>query len=533
MTRPRLEAFRGRPVAPELVPCRPKRVWMEAFANHHPYRCLPLTIANTHGWELLVPGAFEVEWNGGPAIADLIVRALEPFPEDLPFENFAMSNFARGIVTMHTGYLFRTPPGWNILTTGPFNEPRQDIVPLTGIVESDWLPYPFAMNWQMTRPGTVRFARGEVFCIVMPVPKNYLDQWDVAIHDLTDDPVLQAEMDVFRISRDRFREGLPTNDRQTLKEGWQRHYFVGRFPDGTEVADHVNRLRLSAPVDRAGTRPLLAKDASASPDATHLLATDPNRHWRRSSLLNRLDHQQTEANRSAHAQLRDGVLTPTPNTTVLTQQRTFDPGLFDFVCQPNFLTPGECALLAETAVELTVEGAAPEATGLDRAGQDAADPFSGGQAVAFGDIQAARSGPAALIRDVQRKVTERLWEFYRLKTPVFVATARLTRWPRGMHMPTRAGMVRAEESPLGSPIRDFASIVWLNDAYEGGEVYFPRLDLIVKPARGMLLAFTGGWHHDHGVSRVLNGERLTMQAFYTFHPSQRDDWVYGPNATSG
>ncbi len=87
---------------------------MDVFTDRHAYRCLPLSIANTHGWEMLVPAAFEVEWNGGPNIADLTVRALEPFPAGFPFEHFAMSNFARGIVTLHTGYLFRTPPGWSL-----------------------------------------------------------------------------------------------------------------------------------------------------------------------------------------------------------------------------------------------------------------------------------------------------------------------------------------------------------------------------------------------------------------------------------
>ena len=62
--------------------------------------------------------------------------------------------------------------------------------------------------------------------------------------------------------------------------------------------------------------------------------------------------------------------------------------------------------------------------------------------------------------------------------------------------------------------RDFASIVYLNDGYTGGELYFPRLDLLVRPTMGMLLAFTAGWHHEHGVTKVLTGDRLTMPAFY-------------------
>ena len=65
MTAFRLEAFRTQREAPRLVPCTQERAWMDVFTDRHAYRCLPLSIANTHGWELLVPGAFEVEWNGG------------------------------------------------------------------------------------------------------------------------------------------------------------------------------------------------------------------------------------------------------------------------------------------------------------------------------------------------------------------------------------------------------------------------------------------------------------------------------------
>src|ERR1700743_449622 len=104
MTAFRLEAFRTQRETPRLVACTQDRGWMDLFTDRHAYRCLPLTIANSHGWELLVPAAFEVEWNGGPKIAALPVRALEPFPDGLPFEHFAMSNFARGIVTLHAGY---------------------------------------------------------------------------------------------------------------------------------------------------------------------------------------------------------------------------------------------------------------------------------------------------------------------------------------------------------------------------------------------------------------------------------------------
>src|SRR6185312_14569194 len=132
MPAPRLEAFRVAPVVPFIVPCTPERTWMDAVAGPNASPSPALSVANTHGWELLIPAAFEVEWNGGPLSSDLTLRAIEPFPDGFPFERFATADLAHGIVSFHTGYVFRTPPRWNLLATGAFNEPRTGIAALTG-----------------------------------------------------------------------------------------------------------------------------------------------------------------------------------------------------------------------------------------------------------------------------------------------------------------------------------------------------------------------------------------------------------------
>jgi uncharacterized membrane protein len=60
----------------------------------------------------------------------------------------------------------------------------------------------------------------------------------------------------------------------------------------------------------------------------------------------------------------------------------------------------------------------------------------------------------------------------------------------------------------------------------GGEFYFTGLDMVVKPETGTLMAFTGGWHHEHAVLKVTRGLRLTMPAFYTFDAVQKDRTIY-------
>src|SRR5262249_23045360 len=143
----------------------------------------------------------EMTWNGGPQAEDITIAALDGYPH---LKHFASSHFTHGIVTFMTGYLFVTEPGWNLLATGPFNQPRDGISPLTGIIETDWLPYPFTMNWQMTRPGTVRFERGDTFCLIVPIRKEDLESVEVEIFNLADNPELQSRHNAWRDKREEF-----------------------------------------------------------------------------------------------------------------------------------------------------------------------------------------------------------------------------------------------------------------------------------------------------------------------------------------
>jgi hypothetical protein len=51
--------------APKIVAGRSSRQWMDNFPDRHPYRCLPLNVANAYGWEMLSPIPIDIEWTGG------------------------------------------------------------------------------------------------------------------------------------------------------------------------------------------------------------------------------------------------------------------------------------------------------------------------------------------------------------------------------------------------------------------------------------------------------------------------------------
>jgi len=229
---------------PKLVPARPEREWMDLTDQRYAYRCIPLSIANASGWELALPCAFSASWTGGSLTTDVQIR---PIGDPSRTESRVTSHFGHGVLTFHTGYLFRTSPGWALWCRGAPNTVKHGIVALDGLVETDWLPFPFTMNWRFTRPGTVRFEEGEVFCFVTPVPHAVYDTIEPQLRSLEDDPELKAAYAGWSASRNDFNASLARHEPETVKQGWQRHYVKGAAPQGEAAGFHLSRRRLKPP----------------------------------------------------------------------------------------------------------------------------------------------------------------------------------------------------------------------------------------------------------------------------------------------
>ena len=101
--------------SPEIRPAPATRDWMDATPDSFAYRCLPLNIANAHGWEVLSPIAFEATWNGGAAQQDIELR----LPEGSEAQARPVSLFGQGVLTFHINGLMRTAAGWNMWVGRP------------------------------------------------------------------------------------------------------------------------------------------------------------------------------------------------------------------------------------------------------------------------------------------------------------------------------------------------------------------------------------------------------------------------------
>ncbi len=219
---------------------------MEATGQRFAYRCTPLTMANSTGWELLCPADIQASWNGRPAISDLIVEQDGGASND---HSFVQSHFGHGVLSFHPGYLFRTDHRWALWCRGAPNMPKDGITALDGLVETDWLPFTFTMNWLFTRPGTVRFRKGEPFCFILPLPHIDIETIRPKIVPLSDNPELEAQHAAWGASRAEFNRRLGERDLVAVNEKWQRFYLKGQSPMGPGAPQTHRIKRTMNPAD--------------------------------------------------------------------------------------------------------------------------------------------------------------------------------------------------------------------------------------------------------------------------------------------
>ncbi|MFN3727212.1 MAG: DUF6065 family protein [Allosphingosinicella sp.] len=228
--------------APRIRPASPKRRWMEETNERYAYRCLPLSIANAHGWEILSPIGFEARWAGGTDMESVEIR-MDPGYED---HLKPVSLFGYGTLTFHIEGIFRTTPGWNLWVSGSPNSQKDGIQALGGVIETDWSPYTFTMNWRFTRPAHwVRFEENEPIAFIFPVERGRVEQFEPRIAPLEAEAELKRQFEMWSKSREAFQKWVLKTNPPAPSDKWQKLYYRGLDAEGRQgAADHQAKLRV-------------------------------------------------------------------------------------------------------------------------------------------------------------------------------------------------------------------------------------------------------------------------------------------------
>lgn len=227
---------------PRIRPAVARRDWMDGTPEAYANRCLPLNIANSYGWEILSPVSFSAVWRGGDEAGSLEIDLSEVKRDAY----VPISLFGSGVLTFHIEALFKTPPGWGLWVTGPANALKDGIAPLSGLVETDWSPYTFTMNWKLTRPDhPIRFEEDEPMCQIFPVNYAGIEKFEPRMAQLSESPELEKEFGAWADSRLAFHREMERSSPPNPGDRWQKLYYRGVTPDDQPAScPHKVKLRI-------------------------------------------------------------------------------------------------------------------------------------------------------------------------------------------------------------------------------------------------------------------------------------------------
>ena len=103
-------------------------------------------------------------------------------------------------------------------------------------------------------------------------------------------------------------------------------------------------------------------------------------------------------------------------------------------------------------------------------------------------------------------------EIYNLKKPIYTNEGFLTLWKTG------PGTAVHHDNHSGAEMVQLTTIIYLNNDYTGGEIYFPEFDFEHKPKAGQVLifpAFSKEYDYIHGVKDITEKNRYTLALWHT------------------
>jgi hypothetical protein len=205
-----------------------KRDWME---GSNAYRCLPLNIASQYGWAVHSPIDFSASWNGGMGVDSIQVYA--------PDDQYVTSHFGYGILTVKVDFIVTTDKNVSLYVKGISNSSKSNIYALEGIVETDWLPFTFTMNYKFHTPGTVSFQKDEPLFMFFPIERTFIEKFELVSDSIKNSKELNDGYKKYSKARNEVLQNEHTGS------GYQKFYKDGIVVDTkVDIENHKRKLDL-------------------------------------------------------------------------------------------------------------------------------------------------------------------------------------------------------------------------------------------------------------------------------------------------
>jgi hypothetical protein len=209
---------------------RIKRDWMESTGEKHAYKCFPVSIANTLGYELSLPVDVSFIWDGINDSSSEHVKVLSG-------EEFISNSRANATVSFKTGIVIKSNKNVSFLhmpVPNLFNDLYQAF---TTIISTSFFDQEFPSAIRILKPNTViTIKAGEPFVTLLPISLAELSNIELNLKDF--------EMDEswYKNNEDRGKAAYELNK----KGEWTNWYRNATDHNDIPVGDHeVKSLKLT------------------------------------------------------------------------------------------------------------------------------------------------------------------------------------------------------------------------------------------------------------------------------------------------
>jgi hypothetical protein len=207
---------------PLVQQSRIKRDWMDETYNKHAYQCLPMTVANVYGWEIVMEEDLVVQWDGGNTPPSILSGEVTSSGRVQAISSII------GMISINMGWVMNTEEGYNTWFSGSPNYFVDGAVALTATIPSYWWPDESQMNWKITKIGEpVTFKAGTPFCFFNIYDNSVLENVEIIESTLWDDSKLIA-------SRMKYGE-LKAKNNVEKPWTWTKGIKTGLDADGNKI----------------------------------------------------------------------------------------------------------------------------------------------------------------------------------------------------------------------------------------------------------------------------------------------------------
>lgn len=99
------------------------------------------------------------------------------------------------------------------------------------------------------------------------------------------------------------------------------------------------------------------------------------------------------------------------------------------------------------------------------------------------------------------------------KTKLKIASYHAMRWEPGQDSVPHVDTDNYDDNVYAFPQNKYSAVLYLNEDFQGGELYFPQHGIDIIPESGKLVFFPGDHTNIHGIANMVDGYRFNFVYF--------------------